>query len=241
MFRNARFRQRACPVGYNFKDLHNCLDDSSGDCGRTTKEQTIVHHEPFQKDEIDRLWKCGVLGTSNPQSLLDAVFFYNSVHYCLHGGEHRKLKLEQITKEGSGYTYCENGSKNHKGTFRERNIANKVVHSDAVPEAGEQCHVHLLDVYLSKLPKDAHKVDAFYFCPLSKIPQEGPLYTPVPVGKHKLANMVKNMCTEAGLLEKKNNHSLWATAATALFEANVSQKLIQECTGHRSVEALRQY
>lgn len=39
----------------------------------------------------------------------------------------------------------------------------------------------------------------------------------------------------------KTNHSLRATGASALFEANVPEKLIQERTGHRSVKALRLY
>ena len=49
------------------------------------------------------------------------------------------------------------------------------------------------------------------------------------------------MCAEAGLSEKKTNHSLRATAATALFEANIPEKLIQERTGPHSVDALQQY
>ena len=177
----------------------------------------------------------------SPQSLLNAVFFYNGIHFCLHGEEHRKLKLEQITRDRTGYTYHENGSKNQKGTFRERNICNKVVHSYAVPEAGERCHVHLLDVYISKLPKNAHSMEAFYFRHLSKPPQEGPWCSAVLIGRNKLATIVKVTCTEAGLSEKKTNHSLRATAATALFEANVPEKLIQERTGHRSVHTLWQY
>ena len=40
--------------------------------------------------------------------------------------------------------------------------------------------------------------------------------------------MVKDMCAEAGLSEKKTNHSLWATAVTALFErSNVPENLIR--------------
>ena len=48
------------------------------------------------------------------------------------------------------------------------------------------------------------------------------------------------MCEDAGL-QKKTNHCRRPTAATALFEVNVSEKIIQERTGHRSWVALRQY
>ena len=42
------------------------------------------------------------------------------------------------------------------------------------------------------------------------------------------------MCKEAGIKEKKSNHSLRATGATALFNAGVPEKLIRDVTGHRS-------
>lgn len=51
--------------------------------------------------------------------------------------------------------------------------------------------------------------------------------------------MVKEMCAECGI-ELKTNHSLWATGASAMFQANVPEKIIQSITAH-SVDALRKY
>ena len=42
------------------------------------------------------------------------------------------------------------------------------------------------------------------------------------------------MCQQAGILEKKTNHSLRASGASALFNAGVPEKLIRDVTGHRS-------
>ena len=42
-------------------------------------------------------------------------------------------------------------------------------------------------------------------------------------------------------IEGKTNHSLRATEATVLFQANVPEKIIQERTGHRNLKSLRQY
>ena len=50
-----------------------------------------------------------------------------------------------------------------------------------------------------------------------------------------------NMCSEAEISGNKTNHSLRATAATEMFRRGVPEKLIQERTGHRSLEALRSY
>ena len=60
-----------------------------------------------------------------------------------------------------------------------------------------------------------------------------PWYEHAPVGKEKLRKFVATMCQEAGI-PPKTNHSLRATAATALFNANVSKKVIRDVTGHHS-------
>ncbi len=53
--------------------------------------------------------------------------------------------------------------------------------------------------------------------------------------------MLKTMCAEGGVGGIKTNHSLRATGATEMFQANVPEKIIQQRTGHRSHEALRTY
>ena len=49
------------------------------------------------------------------------------------------------------------------------------------------------------------------------------------------------MCQQAGVEGNKTNHSLRATGATQLYESGVPEKLVQEQTGHRSLEALHVY
>jgi len=49
------------------------------------------------------------------------------------------------------------------------------------------------------------------------------------------------MCSKAGIDGDKTNHSLKATGVTHMFEGNVTEKIIQECTGHCNVEALCTY
>ena len=66
------------------------------------------------------------------------------------------------------------------------------------------------------------------------------MHTAVPIGKNTLCGMVKNMCIKASL-ETRTNHSLRATATNALYKADVPEKVIQERTGHRSLDALRKY
>lgn len=58
-----------------------------------------------------------------------------------------------------------------------------------------------------------------------------PWFVTQPIGRNVLGSMVKNMCEQIGV-KGKTNHSLQATGATRLFEANVPEKLIQERMGH---------
>ena len=66
-------------------------------------------------------------------------------------------------------------------------------------------------------------------------------YTRIPVGKSRLNSMMKEMCSQAGLSTEFMNYSLRPYGATSLFQANIPEKLIQQCTGHKSLKALRQY
>ena len=107
-------------------------------------------------------------------------------------------------------------------------------------EAGDHCHALLLDKYFEKLPPDAFPKDVFYVHPLQNWTPEGPWYSSTPVGKNTLAAIVPKMFKAAGL-SHKTNHSLRATSTTALFEANVPEKVIPNSTGHRSLKGLRLY
>ena len=49
------------------------------------------------------------------------------------------------------------------------------------------------------------------------------------------------MFAEAGVEEKKTNHSLRAAGVSQLFEAGVDEKVIQSRSGHRRLESLRMY
>ena len=93
------------------------------------------------------------------------------------------------------------------------------------------------------LPPDAMKNDIFYLQPLAHVPSNpsAPWFKTTPVGKNILGTMIKRMCNNAGISEGFTNHSLHAHGATTLFHADVPEKLIQQRTGHHSVEALHQY
>ena len=108
--------------------------------------------------------------------------------------------------------------------------------------AGNRCHVHLLDLYVLKLPEEAKQKGGFYFTPLKKVPSdaEKPWFSSIPIGWNKLDRYVKEMFEEAGI-HGKSNHSLRVTGATRMYRCGIAEKTIQSRTGHKSVDALRVY
>ena len=138
------------------------------------------------------------------------------------------------------YVYTENASKNRPGGVSQLRVENKKVTVVAVPSAGDRCPVFILDVYFSKLPAEAFRNDIFYVRPLEKVTKENLWFSAAPIGKNTLSTIVKTTYEEAGIVGK-TNHSLRATSASTMFAAGVPEHIIQEVTGHRSIEALRSY
>ena len=228
-----------------FKKLHGTCDSvfhalREQGVGADKKSAKIV-----TKVDEDKLWESGVLNCTSADGLQKAVFFYVGKVCCLRGGEEqRNLKPSQFSrlKNPDRYVYTEHGSKNRNGGFFQLHVDNKIVEIHENKDAGEQCLVYLLDLYLSKIPQRAKDKDIFYCKPLQKYTCESDVwYSEQPRGKHFLNDMVKSMCTEAKLQGGYTNHSLRASGATELFRHHAPEHVIQQFTGHRSVTALRQY
>ena len=49
------------------------------------------------------------------------------------------------------------------------------------------------------------------------------------------------MCSEVNIDSKKTNHSLRSTGITSLFQTGVSEKVIQNQSGHRLLDVLCKY
>ena len=105
-------------------------------------------------------------------------------------------------------------------------------------ETGDWCHVHILDFYLSELPTQAFQRDIFF----SQLPKLSLFSLGI-----LLLQLVKihwqngKRCADGAIVGTKSNHGLCVTGATELYQTGVSEKVIQERTGHLSLTGLRQY
>lgn len=188
------------------------------------------------------LWEQGLLGDSNPQTLLDTMLFLSGIFFALRSGEeHRSLKLSQfevVTQDGcDSLIYTENVSKNNQGGLQHRKVKPKSVTCYANEKNSERCLVRFFKAYLSHRPTGT---ECFYLTPLRKIKGEI-WYSIVPVGHNTLSQIVGRLCKQAGISGYKTNHSLRVTSATRLFQNGIDEQLIMSHTGHRSIEGVRSY
>ena len=89
----------------HFIKLHNAIDNVFKQLRKDGIGGRSKHAEIVTKVEENQLWEAGVLGTSDPKTLLHTVFYLN---FCLRGGqEHRELKdiLANMSLTSSGRLY----------------------------------------------------------------------------------------------------------------------------------------
>ena len=80
----------------------------------------------------------------------------------------------------------------------------------------------------------------FLFDPTKK-PTSECCFSCVPIGHNALADTVPRLMREAGIEKFFTNHSLRATATTTLYDTQVDEATIMECTRHRSVNEVCAY
>ena len=100
----------------------------------------VKHHAAFIPEEENKLWEVGVFGTSDPQALQNAIFFYVGKCLCLmEGEEHHKLTRSQFIALPDGFKYVEHGSKTYRGGFNQVHLPSKSVTIYRDENAGPHC------------------------------------------------------------------------------------------------------
>ena len=119
--------------------------------------------------------------------------------------------------------------------------SNKVIRHYADSSLGNKCYHYILSFYFQKIPQD-YKENAFYLRPCSVTPEDHsePWFMCQPMERNTLDSMVARMFEAIGV-KGKTNHSLGVTGTTRLFNAQVPKQIVQERSGHCSLDSLRRY
>ena len=223
---------------------HKMKEATSAGVGIEKKQANVV-----SKEQEDFLWQKGILGSSSPETLRDTLLWIFGIHFGLRAGqEHRNLRMQnsqisaRVDETGTSYLqYAEDVCKTNSGGLVRRNIKTKVCRAYENNDQPERCPMRLYSLYLSHCPDDVSKShNAFYLRPLEKHDTIVWYYNQA-AGKNTLSGIVAKLMTKGGFDGYYTNHSLWATCATRLYQENVDEQIIQETTGHRSLEGVRSY
>lgn len=109
----------------------------------------------------------------------------------------------------------------------------------AQPQLGSMCPVNSFKKYLSKLHK---KLDALWQRPLEAFSEESTTwFCRSPLGKNTLASLMSEISKKAKLSPIYTNHSIRATAITAMDEAGIEARHIMRASGHKNESSIRSY
>lgn len=231
-------------------DLHGfnrTLDSEMKRLNTTGKYIEKRQAQPITVEQEKRLWEMGLLGDTDAKTLLSTVVFEVGFFFALRSGnEHRRLRhspsqMQLFEPPGNRayIVYREDVSKTNQGGLSNRKKKPKEVYQYANEENPSRCFVRLYKLYNSKCPPN-RPANAFYLTPLVK-PRSDCWYSRAPLGHNMLANTVCDLMKRAGFEGYFTNHSLRASLATRLFDAEIDEQLIMSRTGHSSTDGVRAY
>ena len=214
VLRHMRSLNPACPnflhtANSLFKPLHDSLHNTFREFEENNTVPEPKSAKSFSGEEENRLWTSGALSTDTPMGLLRAVFFLNGKNFGVVGMEkQRHMKISQLLRilNPPRYMYTEAATDSETGLIcHKKSKKSQVYFVDASVEKGNRCHVHVLDLYLQRLPAEAFQKDAFYLQPIKQFRPMPPSSFPIqwfnaqPVGKNCLSRMVRDICADAGI------------------------------------------
>ncbi|OPL20779.1 hypothetical protein AM593_09467, partial [Mytilus galloprovincialis] len=121
--------------------------------------------DPFSSSEIDMLFEQNLLGTGNPEALLNTIWLINTFHFSMRGRkEHIDMLFGDIhmmtTASGEQYLeYNERLTKTRTGHSDSRAFAPKIF---ATP-GNSCCPVNAFKQYICRRHEDAQTTDSRFF------------------------------------------------------------------------------
>ncbi|CAC5392050.1 unnamed protein product [Mytilus coruscus] len=167
--------------------------------------------DAFTEEEIDQLYSRNLLGTSNPDALINTVWLNNAMHFGMRSSqEHQDMKFGDIEmKVTSGgvqyFEFTERQTNSRKGEGSVRAFAPKMFATSDNP----RCPVKTFKTYMNRRPTDSLKPDSkFYLSILPRYHNKGHddfdtentniWYNMQPMDKNKLGELVKVMSEKGG-------------------------------------------
>lgn len=180
----------------------------------------------------------GILGTDNPEQLLNTVWLNNTVLFGLHGGsENRNLMWGdiQLKVTDSGQEYIEYNERLTKTRTAEKKTETREINpKQFARENKDFCPVHAYKEYARHRPPHTfHPKSPFYLSiNHSRRPWSITWFKSQAMGENYLRTLMKKMAQKGGLQGRKTNQSVRKTNCAELLQGDVAPTTIQQVTSH---------
>ncbi|XP_069101555.1 uncharacterized protein [Argopecten irradians] len=240
--------------GPEFSKTKDALKAKQRDLKSQGKGSKPYRASPISDENVETLYAMNLLGKNSPNSVLNTLWFQNTLHFGMRGGstEHRTMcwgdiELKHDPEVDLDYLeYHERTTKTRTGDDI-RNIRPCPPRMYATPQTPERCPVALYCFYEAKRPSDfCNTNDPFYLATVTntKTPDvKERWFLRAPVGKCKLDNMMRTMAKQANLpgCERLTNTSVRKSLVQKLTDNHVPDSLQVYVTGHKNTQSLNNY
>lgn len=247
----------ACIIGSNsteFNKTRDALKAKQRDLKSQGKGSKPYRASPITDDEIETLYATRLLGNSSPNSVLNTLWYLNTLHFGMRGGstEHRAMCWGDVVLKHDAEVdldfleYHERITKTRTGEDI-RNVRPCPPRMYATPQNPERCPVAIHCFYEAKRPGDfCNANDPYYLAAVTndKTPDvRDRWYLRAPVGRNKLDNMMRGMSKRANLpgYERLTNTSVRKSLVQKMTDNQVPDSLQVYVTGHKNTQSLNNY
>jgi len=208
---------------------------------KVSSKGKVDHHPEVEPEDIDKLYNSIDIYTA--RGLQEKVWL-DVVRYFIRRGMENQREMTKdtfaVSKDASGLSYVyqvtDELSKNHN----EEDAPNDTNGEGRMYSTGnDRCPVTSFLMYVTKLNPAC---DAFWQRPLDNAGADDWVwYANVPLGVHKLGEMLASMSIKYNLSQRYTNHSLRVTSCQALEDAGVEGRHIVGVSGHKNPDSLKHY
>ena len=207
-------------------------------------KQSTTHKPVIEQEDLDKLKNCETLSLTCPLSLLRNVWFHVSLYWCRRGFEGQRgltKKSFLFGEDAKGKQFVsmahDEATKNHQGGVADVESFEK---SARMYKTNSKFDGYTaLEIFLSKLHPNCEAL--FQFPKRNWKAGDHVWYENRPIGVNKLASMMKEISTNAGLSRIYTNHSVRATAITLWSNTGLTNREIMSISGHRNESSLQSY
>ena len=209
-------------TGQPFAKTRDALKSKQKELKRLGKGNRLREAASLDQEEIDLLFKKGVMGIHSPQALINTLWFNNCLHFNIRGGKaHRNLRLEDVVfkTDCNGKGYLEYSAERQKRTrpgdnsLDRRQIKPQIYENLTVPN--ERNPVSAFKLYMTKRPKETLVDGSPFYLTINHLSKEklalsgAKWFKSQPMGANKLNTLMRECAKAAGLDTNKQitNHN----------------------------------